>query len=54
MLEKGNIISKKIDKGVLEIMGVTGLVRVVNKKGYELAKIDNGYIPHLAINIIAG
>lgn len=54
VLEKGNIISKKIDKGVLEIMGVRDLVRVVKKIGGEISNMDYGFISHLAANIATG
>lgn len=54
MLEKGKIISKNLDKGVLEIMGAQGIVRMVKGKGYEIAERDNGYIPNIGRNIMMG
>jgi NADH-ubiquinone oxidoreductase chain 5 len=48
------ITSKKLDKGVLELIGVTALVKLVNENSSKLASFDNGYIPHLALNVIIG
>lgn len=49
-----NITSKKIDKGILELIGVTGIVRMVKGNSTRIAKLDSGYIPNLALNIIIG
>nr|YP_010417170.1 NADH dehydrogenase subunit 5 [Capillidium rhysosporum]QWY25717.1 NADH dehydrogenase subunit 5 [Capillidium rhysosporum] len=46
------ITSKRLDKGILELIGVTALIRLVNNNSLKLASFDNGYIPHLALNII--
>lgn len=49
-----NITSQKIDKGILELIGVTGIVRMVKGNSIRIAKLDSGYIPNLALNIIIG
>lgn len=54
LLKLARITSKRLDKGILELIGVTAIIRVVNNKSSQLASFDNGYIPHLALNIIIG
>lgn len=45
---------KNLDKGIIEIIGASGVRRVVGVEGEALGCLDSGYIPHLAINIIIG
>lgn len=48
------VTSNKLDKGILEIIGATGITRRVETQAKLLAGLDTGYLPHLAINIIIG
>nr|YP_010194624.1 NADH dehydrogenase subunit 5 [Conidiobolus polyspermus]QZZ81363.1 NADH dehydrogenase subunit 5 [Conidiobolus polyspermus] len=54
ILNMGYVTGKRLDKGVLELMGVTNVVNKVNSTSNILARFDNGYIPNIAINIIIG
>lgn len=54
ILNMGYVTGKRLDKGVLELMGVTNIVNKVNSTSNILARFDNGYIPNIAINIIIG
>lgn len=48
------VTSNKLDKGIFEILGATGITRQVETQGKQLAAFDSGFVPHLAINIIMG
>lgn len=54
VLKLARVTSNKLDKGILEILGATGITRQVETQGKQLAAFDSGFVPHLAINIIMG
>jgi NADH-ubiquinone oxidoreductase chain 5 len=43
---------KIIDRGTLELVGPTGLTTLFSNTSKNLASIDSGYIPNLALYII--
>nr|QUQ05909.1 NADH dehydrogenase subunit 5 [Microconidiobolus nodosus] len=54
VLNMGYITSKRLDKGVLELMGAKSIINKISDQSKMLASLDNGYIPNIAINIIIG
>lgn len=53
-LHLGNIVSKVLDRGVIETVGPQGISTVLNKTGANIAKLDTGVITTYALYITLG
>tara|TARA_B110000967_G_scaffold210072_1_gene270233 strand:- start:1213 stop:1506 length:294 start_codon:yes stop_codon:yes gene_type:complete len=45
---------KIIDRGIIEVLGPMGLSNVVNKKSFDLYKLQTGFLYHYAFVILLG
>jgi NADH-ubiquinone oxidoreductase chain 5 len=43
---------KLVDRGTLELIGPTGLTNIFSNTSKNLASLDSGYIPNIALYII--
>jgi len=53
-LQLGYIISKVIDRGVIELLGPQGLSNIFTNTGYNISKLDTGVITTYALYITLG
>jgi len=54
MLALGHITAKSIDKGILELLGPSGLTNLILKSASRLASLYSGYIPEYVTYISLG
>ena len=53
-LQLGYIVSKVIDRGVIELLGPYGLSTVLTKTGVNVGKLDTGIVTSYALYIVLG
>jgi NADH-ubiquinone oxidoreductase chain 5 len=54
ILDLGSITGNTLDRGVLELMGPTGLAKILNKISFGISHFDTGLIPHYALYTLIG
>lgn len=53
-MQLGYIVSKVLDRGVIELLGPHGLSSVLTKTGVSVGKLDTGIVTSYALYIVLG